>query len=1104
MSRGMKRKRAHHEAEHENNKKENGRGANDASRNAHSQRPHAESPVSRDLLKQYYPKVQTLRDYVLCRLPGTSRLRRKKITSLGNGPQCGEVEPRLAGVLDSTLVCSRDEQAGSKDEKDSAYKQYLSFSQRGDESCVTLTDATAGAYSVQAEIVDFVIWLLFRRQGTGADRPKHILCDGYIKGANAREAADSGIHNICRRHPNSHVDTLKQAPWTHLLVLLGKSGEEIMVNLLVGCSVFSAVEAGLGNYYQLSGLPLSELDLSKPASALAAAAQTEAKRASDIIFVRSRIFYAKPAITAQGRVHIGFKHIHVLNRCRYARPLSRPGDGPSPSDVERTKHNDAKAIKVMMYMFPRQFGLHNVFTSDTNRWETTQRFQDYTLRETEIAGLLEKHPKHPSLQGSPHPKIPKRLRGAPLGLVRKLQVLHHRCSYTELLRHHCPTFLDGRRRSRGDNSQFGAAMHGTLRPSHSADRLACQAGRRAKRRTRNAQPSSQVHLPSSITSFVELASPVPQVSAFCQAALSKLIPSGFWGEGDTMYHNKTTFLRSVDRFIKLRRFESMTLHDIAQGLRVADLDWLQPPGQQGRRQCQSDTNKRLEIFLEFLYYVFDSLLIPLIRTNFYVTESNTHRYQVFYFRHDVWRLVAEPAMAGLKRAMFEELPTAEARQLLDVRKLGFSQIRLLPKGKKMRPIMNLRRKQLSRTSSKILGPSINSVLGPVHTVLKFEKDTNPLKLGSTLFSVSDMYTRLKRFKKLLGCGQRQLYFAKVDVRAAFDTIPQAAVVNLMSTVPLASQYNIMKHAEVLPGERTMAQPDKPATKPMKRWRAVASPSGAFKPFSERVEDDLARAKKHTVFVDTVFRKSWNAQTVLQLLTQHVEQNVVKVGKKFYRQKTGIPQGSVLSSFLCNYFYADLEAQHLGFLDTPDCLVMRLIDDFLVITLDKSKAIRFVEVMHRGLPEYGVGVSREKTLVNFDVTLADGAVARVSDGAGFPYCGTRIDCRTLDITKDRSRDEAAGIVNSLTVEYGRSPGQNFQRKILNAFKIQSHLMFYDTAHNSTATVLQSLHDAFRGTARKMWAYVRCLPRHQQPNAGLIMRESGSIGNALICGELPFLD
>ena len=132
-------------------------------------------------------------------------------------------------------------------------------------------------------------------------------------------------------------------------------------------------------------------------------------------------------------------------------------------------------------------------------------------------------------------------------------------------------------------------------------------------------------------------------------------------------------------------------------------------------------NKRHEILHEFLYYVFDSLLIPLIRSNFYVTESNTHRYEVFYFRHDVWKLVAEPEMAELKKTMFEEVRFADAQRLLSSRRLGLGQIRLLPKGDKIRPIMNLRKRELGKASSSNLGPSINSVLGPVHTVLKFEK-----------------------------------------------------------------------------------------------------------------------------------------------------------------------------------------------------------------------------------------------------------------------------------------------------------------------------------------------------------------------------------------------
>lgn len=38
-----------------------------------------------------------------------------------------------------------------------------------------------------------------------------------------------------------------------MLALLGQSGERLMLDLLMDCSVFVAVQAGFGNYYQLSG-----------------------------------------------------------------------------------------------------------------------------------------------------------------------------------------------------------------------------------------------------------------------------------------------------------------------------------------------------------------------------------------------------------------------------------------------------------------------------------------------------------------------------------------------------------------------------------------------------------------------------------------------------------------------------------------------------------------------------------------------------------------------------------------------------------------------------------------------------------------------------------
>ncbi len=96
-----------------------------------------------------------------------------------------------------------------------------------------------------------------------------------------------------------------------------------------------------------------------------------------------------------------------------------------------------------MYIFPREFGLHNVFTSAVDPWETAQPFKDYTMREEELRRVgLAAAPGSASgtTVGAARKKrsVPKRLRGSLLQLISKLQRRHARCSYRLLLDHYCP------------------------------------------------------------------------------------------------------------------------------------------------------------------------------------------------------------------------------------------------------------------------------------------------------------------------------------------------------------------------------------------------------------------------------------------------------------------------------------------------------------------------------------------------------------------------------------------------------------------------------------------------------------------------------------------
>lgn len=363
------------------------------------------------------------------------------------------------------------------------------------------------------------------------------------------------------------------------------------------------------------------------------------------------MLYGKPMLNAKCHVCFGLRQVHVLNRMRNV---------GSPLET----------VHVMKHVFPRQFGLHNAFTSAIDHKETAHSFKDYMLREQEIRRAVLQSPKTAS-------KIPRRLRGACESLVASLRHKHNICPYSALLQYYCPY---------------------TVRDMTSS--------------------KEQLH-----DNVLHLATPASQVSAFCRSVISHVFSSQFWGEGEAKVHNEANIMARIDRFVRLGRYESMSMHDVMQGMKVLHVPWLCSSNTQvNANQALSDSSKKKQIFTEVLYYLFDSFLIPLINNNFHVTESSTHRNQLLYFRHDAWKHLAEPALTELKLSMFEELPPTAAKRLLSRRGLGTSRVRLLPKENGLRPIINLRRRVMKSVNGEVvLGRSINSILTPAFNVLNYEK-----------------------------------------------------------------------------------------------------------------------------------------------------------------------------------------------------------------------------------------------------------------------------------------------------------------------------------------------------------------------------------------------
>ncbi|GKZ38872.1 hypothetical protein AbraIFM66950_011420 [Aspergillus brasiliensis] len=893
--------------------------------------------------------------------------------------------------------------------------------------------------------------------------------------------------------PNDNVQQLKQAPWTEVLGLLGDNGEEIMLKLLLDCGIFVAVDQQRGIYFQLSGLPLSTLDPVTPENALPPPATSELVQGSDpkreskigtstseckatiqkpapIVFHRRRILYASPVLDPRGKVQFGIKS-HVLNRF------------PSSKSLVHTAH-------VLKYVFPKQFGLHNVFSSVSNGQD--MQFKDYAYREDEIA--KSEKAKRARSQCAPEVAIPKRLQGKAVELVQQLQNRNKRCSYR-----FGPWKLGP---EPYDDTKLSAPESLITQP-----RLSCQqVSGSPVSGDLNTGNMSKLQAPK--PSLTDYATPASSVSAFCRAALRKLIPPQFYGTGQNRIQHQNKVLKHVDQFVRMRRFENLSLQDVCRGIKVTCIPWLEPSNLKQasdpvqHKLSRSDFEKRTELLHEFIYYIFDSILIPLIRANFYVTESQSHRNRLFYFRHDVWRQLTEGPMGELKTTVFEELEPAIAQRVVEKRLrksgMGYGSLRLLPKLTGIRPLLNLKRKPLLAGKSGKFW-SVNSVVAPIHSMLHYEKTRAPSKLGSCVQSVGEIHSQLKTFKHLL---QNQgpvppLYFVKLDIQSCFDTIPQQNLIHLIERLITEAAYHYTKHVEMTPSDEfNVLWPSHEArlSKARRRFVGRATPAARPQHLAEAVINGETSQRRNTVFVDTVMQREFNAEDLLDLLDDHVRNNLIKFGRNFFRQRNGIPQGSVLSSMLCNLFYADMEQQVLGFLqsDKDKALLVRLVDDFLLVTTESSLAMRFLQVMIPGQPAYGVSVNPAKSLINFAAAVDGIQIPRLVDTRLFPYCGSLIDTRSLEIYKDHERilegghSVATSLSNSLTIELTRAPGRTLHRKLLGSFKLLMHPMYLDRQHNTIGVILSNLYANFVISAMKMYRYLKSLSRRVHPAPEVVIR------------------
>ncbi|XP_069032065.1 telomerase reverse transcriptase [Embiotoca jacksoni] len=591
-------------------------------------------------------------------------------------------------------------------------------------------------------------------------------------------------------------------------------------------------------------------------------------------------------------------------------------------------------------------------------------------------------------------KLPRRFFNM-VPLFSRLLQQHRRCPYSQILQRMCPVIEEG---------NAGRGELNSLSPQHCAPH---------------------------------------RVYLFVRECLAAVIPRELWGSD----HNRLHFLARVRGFLSSGKFERLSLAELMWKMKVNDCDWLKIS--KTGRFPPSELAYRTRTLGQFSAWLLDGYVAGLVRACFYVTESVGQKNAIRFYRPEVWAKLQDLAFRGhISKGQMEELTPAQVASL--PKGTVISRLRFIPKTDGLRPI------------TRVVGTDAKTRLyrGRVRELLDILRAcvrSSPSLLGSTVWGMTDIHKVLCSVAPAQKDTPRPLYFVKVDVSGAYESLPHDKLIEVVGQAlsPVQDQlFTLRRYAKI--------------------W--ADSHEGLKKVFVRRadfLEDNMASTNMkgflmslqkegkvhHAILVEQYFCSDLHGREVLQFFTQMLSGSVVQYGKKTYRQCRGIPQGSVASSLLCCLCYGHMEnVLFKDLIKNKGCL-MRLVDDFLLITPDQHEAQTFLKILLAGVPQYGLVVNPQKVAVNFQVSGSASAcpgICVLPPNCLFPWCGLLLDTRSLDVYKDYSSYAGLSLRYSLTLGFSHSAGQQMRRKLMAILRLKCHALFLDLKINSLEAVYKNIY------------------------------------------------
>ncbi|XP_059089014.1 telomerase reverse transcriptase-like [Tigriopus californicus] len=454
-----------------------------------------------------------------------------------------------------------------------------------------------------------------------------------------------------------------------------------------------------------------------------------------------------------------------------------------------------------------------------------------------------------------------------------------------------------------------------------------------------------------------------------------------------------------------------------------------------------------------LWYM-QNIVWRLVRSLFHLSDSSFGKFELMFFRKKSWQSIMASQLAKMVASGMLK-PLKSAKQISLVCTMPYAPApksgRFLPKKSGFRLICHSK----ARNDPK---------LRHYRHLLQYVKSQNCPE--SVDVRGKALYGRIRNF---FSSSSADIYFAKVDIKNAFESI-------LFPKLKYVLSYLANKTAPVLFYHSV-------------RYDFGTGSSRSIRSFisehrNPKFQDHIpSNAKLKGCDSPVEIRTQAMIKEIYQRTCTHtIRFSVGKTTTTFLKTK-GLVQGDSLSGVLCDIYFGYVVKKELNpifqFSDPrfhQGRMFVRGMDDFLFASNSEADILHFLRRMKAGFPNYGCHVQTFKTQTN---SLQWEGVQPCHTTI---FCGARIDFRMKEVRPDFSPLQGLNLCQTLKFNLANldqvEPFVRAKALFLSTLKLEP--IYLDRAYNSDQTVAENFFVLMAIFAMRTLAMVRVLFLSQKPS------------------------